>query len=620
MPRYADDRIGYYPNIQLEFGNDRARERQVRTIARWNLARHPMVYYISNTVPEQYRDSIKAALLEWNKAFAPIGYPGAVEVRDQPDDPAWDADDIRYNTVHWLTQAYGGGYAQAGLVWDPRTGEMIHTSIVLDADLVRFGYQEGLNFTGPIAGAQSPGGHEAAYAAGAHASAQFGLEALRAFGSVDADGVPPNYVQDFLRAVVLHESGHNWGLQHNFIASQAYTARDVKSRAFTEKFGLANSVMEYTPTNVWPKGTSTGDYFQTVLGPYDYHAIRWGYAPVPGATTPEAEVPALSKIASAWSDPKYRFAMDEDVHFETGHAIDPRIEWFDLTNDNLGWCNAQLSISDTLLHGIEGRFSRPGDTHEPLRDAFYFAVSPLQTCAMIAARYIGGEELSRAHVGDPAASLPLVPVQRSESLRAFSMLDARLFAPKVMTVAPSLLRKMVYAEWVTDLPTAGWAYAPPVRHDVPVAEMIEDLQQRVLSQMFNPIVLQRLDDLPLKYAPGTTMSLSDVFTWTQKAVFGDIATGGIANADEIHRSLQQSYARLLTKMVLSPPAETPYDAQSLARAELAALSSDLGKARAGNKLDLLTQAHLDALGAVARDALNARTVIPVTPDTPKAQD
>ena len=47
-----------------------------------------MVYYISNTVPMQYRETIRKALLTWNDAFAKIGYPNAVVVKDQPaDDP-----------------------------------------------------------------------------------------------------------------------------------------------------------------------------------------------------------------------------------------------------------------------------------------------------------------------------------------------------------------------------------------------------------------------------------------------------------------------------------------------------------------------------------------------------
>jgi hypothetical protein len=141
---------------------------------------------------------------------------------------------------------------------------MIHASIVVDADLAAFGYQENADFTNPLRESAESGSfeaREAAYAAGAHASAMFGLEALRAAGDATIDRVPEQYAQDFVKSIVLHESGHNWGLQHNFIASEAYSARQIQSKAFTSQYGIANSVMEYSPTNVWTKGTSTGDYF-----------------------------------------------------------------------------------------------------------------------------------------------------------------------------------------------------------------------------------------------------------------------------------------------------------------------------------------------------------------------
>ncbi|HEY9180890.1 MAG TPA: DUF5117 domain-containing protein, partial [Candidatus Baltobacteraceae bacterium] len=112
MPRIADDRVGYYPNILLDYSRDNVRERQLRYVLRWNIARHPMVYYIANDVPTQYRATIEAALLTWNSAFARIGIPNAVIVKQQPSDPNWDEDDIRYNTIHWLTQSNSGGYAQ----------------------------------------------------------------------------------------------------------------------------------------------------------------------------------------------------------------------------------------------------------------------------------------------------------------------------------------------------------------------------------------------------------------------------------------------------------------------------------------------------------------------------
>ncbi len=619
MPRLADDRVGYYPNIQLQFDADNLRERQVREIIRWNIARHPMVYYISNTVPVQYRETIREALLTWNNAFARVGYPNAVVVKDQPDDPAWDPDDIRYNTVHWLTQAYDGGFAQAGLVWDPRTGEMIHTSVVVDADLLRFGYLEGADFTDPVRALRGGSGfaaEEAAYAAGAKASATFGLSALWAMGEIPTGMVPPHYAQDFLRSIVLHESGHNWGLQHNFIASEAYSSAEVRSKSFTDRYGLANSVMEYTPTNVWPKGMSTGGYFQTVLGPYDYYAIRYGYAPIPGATTPEQERPTLLKWASAWSNPWYRFAMDEDVDWNSGHAIDPRIDQFDLTNDNLSWCEAQMRISRTILAGIPQRYRQNEASHDPLRQAFAFALFPAFSCTQVAWHYVGGEALSRSHFGDPGAIVPLTLVPRNESKRAFAFLDAHLFSPAAWNLSPSLLRQLVYSEWVTDIPQPLWAYDPPIRHDEPIAQIAEVLQQRTLRSIFNPVLLQRLDDLELKYRGGSTMSLSDAFAWTQAAVFGDLRGKNLDSMGEVHRSLQQWYARMLAQMLLAPRPGTPYDAQSLARAELVAVRDESRAARQRSGLDDLTKAHLAALEAVADQALSARMAIPPPLSTP----
>ena len=116
--------------------------------------------------------------------------------------------------------------------------------------------------------------------------------------------------------------------------------------------------MEYTPTNVWPKGMSRGDYFQTVLGPYDYYAIKYGYAAIAGARTPEQERPTLLRWASAWSRSVVPFcngrrrqlgvgARDRSAHRSVrSHQRQP-----------LNWCDAQTRISKTILGSMPGRFS-----------------------------------------------------------------------------------------------------------------------------------------------------------------------------------------------------------------------------------------------------------------------
>jgi hypothetical protein len=80
--------------------------------------------------------------------------------------------------------------------------------------------------------------------------------------------------------------------------------------------------------------------------------------------------------------------------------------------------------------------------------------------------------------------------------------------------------------------------------------------------------------------------------------------------------LQQTYARMLAKMLLAPDPGTPFDAQSLARAELIALRDVSRRAAATRGHDALTNAHLVSLAAIADQALTARTVVPAS--TPPA--
>jgi hypothetical protein len=622
VPRLADDRIGYYPNIQLQFGNDAVDGRQVRYIMRWNFApadpsrpssaTHPMVWYISNTIPARFHDTVRDSLLEWNKAFARAGILDAVQVRDQPSDPNWDPDDIRYAVIRWLTESNSGGFAQAGSVWDPRTGELVHVGVVLDADLMSDNYVGWRDFANParMANAAIPGRAEAEYGVGMRAQRAFGRIALKAMGMLGTPSQQNAFDQAFMRSIVLHESGHEMGLQHNFIGSQAYTAKDLQNKDFTSRYGVANSVMEYAPLNLWPKGTRQGDYFQSTLGPYDYHVIHWGYASIPGAHSPQDEVPTLKRWASAWSSPQYSYAMDEDVEYFNAHAVDPRISHWDLTNDNLGWCETQMRMASGLMSTIGRRYPRSGDAFDSARTAFGNLLGHYEGCMVIAEHYIGGEYVNRSHAGDPGFNgTPLSPVARADEHRAFGILDRYLFSEAAWKYSPSLLRKLVYTEWVTDFPLAPWAYNPPLRHDMPIAGIAQDGQTQILGLMFQPLMLQRLDDLSLKYGSRETMSLADLFTWMRASAFGDLRQPALATIPEIHRNLQQTYARMLAGMVLHPAAGTPYDAQSLARAELKSLKTDLQTAASSRNLDAVTKAHVDALKDLVTQTLEAKTMV-----------
>src|SRR5690554_4623143 len=142
QPRRDDARVGYFTQ---EFDNmtsaDWAPYNDV--INRWNLVKkdpsaaisdpvEPIVFWLENTTPVEWRDVITEGVLGWNKAFEAAGFSNALEVRIQPDDADWDAGDIRYNTIRWTSSPNPpfGGYGPS--LAHPETGQIIAADIMME--------------------------------------------------------------------------------------------------------------------------------------------------------------------------------------------------------------------------------------------------------------------------------------------------------------------------------------------------------------------------------------------------------------------------------------------------------------------------------------------------------
>src|SRR5205807_1793820 len=82
--------------------------------------KQPIVFWLENTIPVQYREWFKEGVLLWNKAFERIGFKDAIEVKQQPDDANWEAADTRYSTIRW----FGGVDATFGVAVLEARGEL----------------------------------------------------------------------------------------------------------------------------------------------------------------------------------------------------------------------------------------------------------------------------------------------------------------------------------------------------------------------------------------------------------------------------------------------------------------------------------------------------------------
>ncbi|MCL2006130.1 MAG: zinc-dependent metalloprotease [Planctomycetaceae bacterium] len=144
-PRMADSRIGYFTVSHKNFSRAVEDNHMIRYINRWNIQkadssaalsppRKPIVFWIEKTVPFKYRNAVREGILEWNKAFEKVGIVDAIEVRQQADSDTWDAEDINYNTIRWITSERG--FAMGPSRVNPLTGEILDADIIIDASWI----------------------------------------------------------------------------------------------------------------------------------------------------------------------------------------------------------------------------------------------------------------------------------------------------------------------------------------------------------------------------------------------------------------------------------------------------------------------------------------------------
>ncbi|HEV3089031.1 MAG TPA: zinc-dependent metalloprotease [Candidatus Elarobacter sp.] len=624
VPRYADDRVGYFITARKRYGNDVAATPFERFIERWNLDNGPITFYLTNEIPAAYRGTVRRGILAWNDAFAKIGRPNAIVVKDPPADPSFDPDDARYTTVRWITSDSPDFSAYSPHVSDPDTGQIIRATVVIDGESLRSikrGYVDRIlpaqRARDAYALPASPFNVDASAAAADDGQGQRTQEcsleedsvAQAALGTLLLAQNPrasaadrERYAQAWLYSTVMHEVGHTLGLRHNFQGSTADGYAQLHDPAFTRAHGTTASVMDYTPANIAAPGERQADYFPTRLGTYDFWAIEYGYRSFPNVRSSADESVPLSRIAARSTQPGHAYGTDEDA---TAFSIDPRIQRFDLSNDPLAYVDEQFRIDD----GVSSRLTRryPGDSrsYQDLRSGLVTVLNNELNNAELATRYVGGIYTSRAHRDEPGAPPPFRAIPRAQQRRAFDLLDRWILSSRALRFSPELLNSVAPTRY-----GIHWGASGVQRSDFPVREVIAELQDDVISELFSPVNLARVADQEMKVRkPGETMTLADLFGWTNAAVYDDLGRGSI---DPAHRELQRRFSDLQMEIVALPAPyadqlNLPRETQALARYNLIRLAGRLdGAVRAAR--DDGTRAHLVDLRVRVKGLLDARNV------------
>jgi len=540
QPRINDPRVGFFTVSQVDFGSDELKADEKTYIRRWKLepkdtaayARgelvepiKPIVYYLDPGTPENLKEYIKQGIEDWQKPFESAGFKNAILAKDAPtpeEDPEFSPEDIRYSVVRYVASTTRNAVGPS--VSDPRSGEIIESDIIWYHNHLR-SYRN-----------------------------RYLLETGAANPNARTLQTKPEEIGEMMRMVIAHEVGHALGFPHNMAASYAYPVDSLRNGNFTQKNGIAASIMDYARFNYIAQPEDENIRFVRQMGPYDHYVTNWGYRYL-NTTSPEAEVPTLNQwILEKADDPTYKYGRQSS-------SFDPQSQTEGLGDDPIKASTYGLKNLKYVAENLTKWTSDETNNYDDLEELYGELLS-------VYGRYIGHVTTTIGGVYENLKTptqegVVYTHLGKASQRKSIQWLQENVFNTPHWLIDKVILQNIAYAGYF---------------------EGIRNAQARHLNALLNTDRLGRLIDA--ETTNKTYYSALEMLSDVRKGLWKEAYRG--VNVDIYRRNLQRTY---LERMALLLNTKTSAgrlsynvgtsDVGSLVRGELKTLRSRLKLAKSG---------------------------------------
>jgi len=560
QPRLYEERVGWFTVSQIDYDSPKLKSDQKTYIRRWRLepkdpaayARGELVepikqivYYLDPATPEQWRPYFKQGIEDWNECFEAAGFKNAIVAKDPPskeEAPEFSPEDARYSVVRYVASTTRNAVGPS--VSDPRTGEILESDIIWYHNHLR-SYRN-----------------------------RYLLETGAANPKARTLDTPEKEIGEMMRRVISHEIGHALGLPHNMKASSAYPVDSLRSGSFTQKYGIATTIMDYARYNYIAQPGDENIRFIRQIGPYDIYSINWGYRYIPEAKSADDEKPILhSWIKEHEGDPVYMFGggfprFDPDS--QTENIGDDPVRASEYGLKNLKYVGENLMDWTTT----------DGENYADLEELYSEFLGVWNRYIGHVVTVVGGVHQTLKTTDQEGSVYASVP--KAEQKAAIRFLDKEVFTTPEWLANEAILSRIGYPNAV---------------------ERIRALQTRQLRSLLSAERIQRLIESDYLFQT-PTYSAEEFLKDTRQMIWREAKSA--AKVELPRRNLQRAYLEYMEQMLTEEQADVPRrfrayrtnvdisqsDIRPLVKAELMELQKSLKTATKRSK-DRMTKIHYE---------------------------